>query len=75
MEISRDIYLRRMVSSKHIHTGDMEEREFRSLLQIKDSFQKMVVVGGLTPSHQNDDGIIIMNIFDFLMAENLGEFV
>ncbi len=62
-------------SAFNIHTGDMEEREYRSLLQIKDSFQKMVVVGGLTPSHQNNDGIIIMNIFDFLMAENLGEFV
>lgn len=46
------------------------EQELKSLLHINDSFQKMIIVGGLTPTYQNDDGIIIMNIFDFLMDEN-----
>ncbi len=62
-------------SAVDIYTGDKEERELRSLLQIKDNFQKMVVVGGLTPTHQNNDGIMITNIFDFLMGENLGKLV
>ncbi len=62
-------------SALHIYTGDKEEQELRPLLQIKDSFQKVVIVGGLTPTHQNNDGIIIMNIFDFLMSDNFGESV
>lgn len=51
-------------------TKGKAEQELKSLLHINDSFQKMIIVGGLTPTYQNDDGIIIMNIFDFLMDEN-----
>ena len=43
------------------------EQELRSLKQIKDSFQKVVIVGGMQPSFRNDDGILILNIFDFLL--------
>lgn len=45
-------------------------QEQKSLLQIKDGFHKIIIVGGLTPTYQNEEGIVIMNIFDFLMDEN-----
>lgn len=46
------------------------EQELKSLSRINDSFRKLVIVGGLSPTYQNEDGIIIMNIFDFLLDEN-----
>ena len=46
------------------------EQEQNSLLRIDDNFQKMIIVGGMTPTHINDNGIIIMNIYDFLLNEN-----
>lgn len=46
------------------------EQEQKSLLHINDNFQKIIIVGGLTPTHINDNGIMIMNIFDFLLKEN-----
>lgn len=50
-------------------TAEKQEQEFRSLKLIKDSFQKVVIVGGLQPTYRNDDGILILNIHDFLMRE------
>jgi len=57
-------------SALALPTPDKVEQEFKSLLHINDSFQKIVIVGGLAPTYQNDDGITVMNIFDFLLDEN-----
>ncbi|MDR1779654.1 MAG: ATP-binding protein [Tannerella sp.] len=57
-------------SALALPTPEKAEQEFKSLLQINDSFQKIVIVGGLAPTYQNNDGIIVMNIFDFLLDEN-----
>lgn len=57
-------------SALALPTQEKTEKEYASLLHINDSFQKIVIVGGLVPSYQNDEGIILMNIFDFLMNEN-----
>lgn len=46
------------------------DQEFNSLLHIDDNFQKIVIVGGLSPTYQNDNGIIVLNIFDFLLNED-----
>ena len=43
------------------------EQELCSLEQIKDNFQKVVIVGGMQPTFRNDDGILILNVFDFLL--------
>ena len=51
-------------------TPEKVEQEQNSLLRIDDNFQKMIIVGGMTPTHINDNGIIIMNIYDFLLNEN-----
>jgi predicted AAA+ superfamily ATPase len=57
-------------SALSLATQEKLEQELNSLLHIKDGFQKMVIVGGLTPTYQNDAGIVFMNIFDFLLNEN-----
>lgn len=51
-------------------TQDKIDQEMNSLLKIKDGFNKYVIVGTPTPTYQNDDGIIIMNVYDFLMNSN-----
>lgn len=42
------------------------DQECNSLLHIKDAFPKIVIVGGITPSHVNTAGISVINIIDFL---------
>lgn len=51
-------------------TGGKEEQELRSLLQIKDGFQKIVIVGGMQPTYKNEEGILILNVFDFLLERH-----
>ena len=46
-----------------------EDQEFESLRKIDDSFQKVVIVGGMQPTYRNDEGILIMNIYDFLLGK------
>ena len=58
-------------SAYALPSEEKTEQELRSLKQIKDSFQKVVIVGGMQPTFRNDDGILILNIFDFLL--NRGE--
>lgn len=47
-------------------TQEKIDQETNSLRHIKDGFPKIVIVGGLTPSHVNADGISIINVIDFL---------
>lgn len=51
-------------------TEEKMKQEFNSLEHIKDGFKKYVIVGTPTPTYQNEEGIIIMNICDFLMNPN-----
>jgi uncharacterized protein len=53
-------------SALDMPTPEKVEQETNSLLQVNDSFQKMIIVGGLAPSYINEDGIVIINIIDFL---------
>lgn len=57
-------------SALDLPTPEKKEQEQYSLLKINDNFKKMIIVGGMTPTHINDNGIIIMNIFDFLLDDN-----
>ena len=47
-------------------TQEKIDQETNSLRHIKDGFPKIVIVGGLTPSHVNTDGISIINVIDLL---------
>lgn len=48
---------------------DDEKRyqELRPFLRINDSFKKIVITGDMTPTYYNENGILFMNIFDFLL--------
>ena len=50
-----------------LSTIEKEQQEQRPLMKINDSFKKIIVVGGFTPQHYNDDGVLIINIYDFLL--------
>ena len=45
---------------------DKEKQELRPFLKINDGFKKLVIVGDNVPPHRNENGIMIMNIIDFL---------
>lgn len=45
------------------------QQESASLLRIYDSFMKYVITGDRIKKYQNDDGIVIMNVLDFLLDE------
>ena len=45
------------------------EQELRPLMSIDDGFQKVVIVGGMQPTYRNDKGILILNLFDFLLDD------
>ena len=55
------------IQSAYALLSEKTEQKLRSLKQIKDSFLKVVIVGGMQPTFRNDDGILILNIFDFLL--------
>ena len=42
----------------------------RPLLSIKDSFKKLVIVGGLQPTYMTEDGVLVQNLFDFLLEND-----
>lgn len=45
------------------------QQESASLLRIDDSFMKYVITGDRIKKYQNDDGIVIINVLDFLLDE------
>jgi predicted AAA+ superfamily ATPase len=47
-------------------TPEKQDQEFKSLKNIGDDFKKVVIVGGMQPTYYNDNGILILNIYDFL---------
>lgn len=49
-----------------IPDAEKDQQEQQSLLHIKDGFQKVIIVAGLTPTHRNDNGILYLNLWDFL---------
>ena len=57
-------------SAFSIPDDEKREQELQSLKRIDDSFQKIVIVGEHSPRYQNEDGIMFMDIYDFLM--NIG---
>ena len=51
-------------------TGEKREQEKESLLRIDDSFRKIVVVKDVVKPYMDDDGILTMGLFDFLLDAN-----
>ncbi|MGI6091214.1 MAG: ATP-binding protein [Saccharofermentanales bacterium] len=46
------------------------QREQASLIHIPDSFKKIIVVAGNSPLWRNEEGVMIINLFDFLLKSN-----
>lgn len=53
-------------SALNLDGDSKEEQELASFRHINDNFQKVVIVGGMQPTYRNNDGILVLNIFDFL---------
>lgn len=61
---SRRYYIQ---SAYSIPDKEKKEQETRPFANIDDSFKKIVITGDMTPTYYNDDGILFMNIIDFLL--------
>ncbi|MDY3046650.1 MAG: ATP-binding protein [Candidatus Enterosoma sp.] len=46
---------------------EKRKQEIRPFVKIDDSFKKIVITGDMSPTYYNDDGVLFMNIFDFLL--------
>jgi len=58
-------------SAYALPTLEKQQQEYRSLLKINDGFKKIVIVGdSFQPTYQTDSGILIMNIYNFLMDDH-----
>lgn len=57
-------------SAYSIEDDNKREQELQSLLNVDDSFKKMVIVYDNFIKWQDDNGIIYISIYDFLLNEN-----
>lgn len=48
-------------------TIQKEQQEQRSLLGVNDQFKKIIITGNFEQCHYNEQGILIINIYDFLL--------
>ena len=46
---------------------EKRKQEIRPFVKIDDSFKKIVITGDMSPTYYNDDGVLFINIFDFLL--------
>ncbi len=53
-----------------IPTKEKLVQEQNSLIRINDSFKKIIIVKDLSRSHYNDDGVYMLNLYDFLLNPN-----
>lgn len=64
---SRRIYVQAAYEMK----DDLKETQERKLLiNIDDSFKKVIIVGDVSKPRMDDNGIVIMGIYYFLLNEN-----
>lgn len=57
-------------SAYNIEDDEKKEQELQSLLNVGDNFKKIVIVYDHFIKWQDDNGIIYMSIYDFLLNEN-----
>ena len=51
-------------------TEEKKRQEKASLVNVKDSFKKIIIVKDVVNVIRDEDGITIMSIYDFLLKEN-----
>ena len=64
---SRRYYIQ---SAFSMPTSEKKEQEKASLIDVKDSFKKIVIVKDVVNVTRDEDGITTMSIYDFLLKEN-----
>lgn len=57
-------------SALRLSTVEKRDQELRSLKQIDDSFQKYVITEEPLKKYQDENGVIFMNIYEFLLNED-----
>ena len=57
-------------SALELPTEEKRQQELNSLLSIKDGFRKIIIVGGIAPTYQDENGVLMLNVFDFLLKED-----
>jgi predicted AAA+ superfamily ATPase len=57
-------------SALRLQTEEKREQEIRSLKAIDDNFRKFVITEEPISRYQDDNGVIYMNLFEFLLNEN-----
>ena len=57
----------RFISAYMLETEAKMAQEIRPFLKINDSFKKIVITSNTPKPFYNDQGILIMNVYDFLL--------
>ncbi len=57
-------------SAYSILDEEKKNREIRPFTKVNDSFKKILVTGDSVPLHYTDEGILVMNIYDFLLHKD-----
>ncbi len=57
-------------SAYSIPNEEKRIQEIRPFTKIDDSFKKIVITSDMSPTYYDDNGILFMNIFDFLLKPN-----
>lgn len=68
---SKRYYLQSALS---IPTREKRAQEESPLLKIGDAFKKILVTKDSTPPHYDESGVLILNIFDFMLDESAMDF-
>lgn len=54
-------------SALSLYGEGKEEQEKKSLMRVDDNFKKIIITNDNIISHYNDEGIMLLNLFDFLL--------
>lgn len=57
-------------SALTLHSPEKVVLEKKSLKTVSDSFKKIIVTGDIVKSHVDEDGIVVMSVYDFLLNDN-----
>ena len=61
-------------SALNIDSDEKRTQELRPLLNVNDFFKKIIVVNSDIPKYKNEDGILIIGIYDFLLNKDSLEY-
>ena len=70
LRVYNEFFAQKNIFPKDIPDREKMLQEQNSLTRIGDSFKKIIIVKDAIKSHYNEDGVLILNLFDFLLEEN-----